>query len=157
MLSLLDRGSTFDDWIEDLLLTIGSRIYCRLRVGVTFIHRPVRVFVRWSQFLWDRLRREPIIVVHLLCIFSDLLFYCLCDPRIKRIALTVLYDCTTFVVINKTKTQDSFNSGRGLNTMYITVPLPNHIYEYLSAPFQNCILAHCLPSLNTLHCAPQLW
>ena len=49
------------------------------------------MFVRWSQFLWDRLKREPIIVAHLLCIISDLMFYCLCNLRFLRIAHSVLY------------------------------------------------------------------
>ena len=34
MLLMLYKGSTDDDWMEDLLLTIGSRIYRRLRVGL---------------------------------------------------------------------------------------------------------------------------
>ena len=80
MLSLLDRGSTVDDWIEDLLSTPS---------WITFIHRPVRVFVRWSQFLSDRLRREPIIVAHLLC---TVLFCAICVYYVLR------FQSRTFVV-----------------------------------------------------------
>ena len=44
------------------------------------------------------------IIAHLLCILSELLFYCLCDPHILCIALIVLYVCCiTFVVIKQPK------------------------------------------------------
>ena len=84
----LDRGFTFDDWIEDILLTPSK---------IASVHRPVQVlahsiFLALFAYLWgsNQLRREPIIVAHLLCILSKLLFYCLCDPSILRIAHAVL-------------------------------------------------------------------
>ena len=91
---MLDRGSTVDDWIEDLLLMIGSRIYCRLRVGLRSyidLFQCSYVGVSFCEVGWDENRSSS----HTCCALS---LICCCTVYAICIAYVMHFQSRTFVV-----------------------------------------------------------